>query len=146
MSLWRFLCIVEVLREFVEICRDLVCYFGSFESVEIFTVFMEVFSEFVEVFVYLWRFCVFVAILLIFMNADYSFVKFWCVIVKIFSLFLGDFKCICGNFVFICGDFESICKRHFHVYKLGATTLEPVTGEISNIDHCVPMPCSAVKL
>ena len=32
-----------------------------------------------------------------------------------------------------------------HVFTLRATTLEPVTGEKNNMDHCVPMPCSAVK-
>ena len=68
--------------------------------------------------------------------------------------------CHCGGFESLGGDF--VCHWRFffclfwevlrvpvksieHVYTLRATTLEPVTGEINNMDHCVPMPCSAVK-
>ena len=36
-------------------------------------------------------------------------------------------------------------KSIYHVYTLRATTLEPLTGEINNMDDFVPTPCSAVK-
>ena len=57
------------------------------------------------------------------------------VIVKIFSLF-GEVLSV------FLKSTEHVCV---YTDTLRATSLEPVTGEINNMDDFVPVPCSVVK-
>ena len=117
----------------------------------------EGFSVFVDVFVCLWRFlvrlCVFVKVLYVSVEVFVYLGKFLCIwgsfceFVEIYRVIVEIF-CELVNFcgVFVCiYDYSVSVKSIKHVYTLRDTTLEVMKGEISDMDHCVPMPCLAVK-